>query len=261
MSRVLERLEELQRQHPPPPTAEGPRLREVAPPGPTNETALRAQKARRRRLIVFGGLGVMLIAALVRPVLLKFRANQASVVTLVQEESPQAPGAALAARAGELLKQKRIAEATTLLEKGVELEPANSNLLINLAFAYKESGDLARARATLNRALQIAPDDAVAHNNSGRLYFVEQKWDDAIRSYERALGLDPDYPEARVNLAAALEKAERWALAIETYERFLKGAPRGQQELRQAVELRLRFLRARAAFSADANQLRPGVRQ
>jgi len=52
------------------------------------------------------------------------------------------------------------------------------------------------------RALQIAPDFAQAHNNLANLYAYRGNLAGAIEHYEKALALQPDLKEARDNLNA-----------------------------------------------------------
>ena len=52
------------------------------------------------------------------------------------------------------------------------------------------------------RALQIAPEFARAHNNLANLYAYRGNLAGAIEHYEKALALEPDLTAARENLNA-----------------------------------------------------------
>ena len=60
------------------------------------------------------------------------------------------------------------------------------------------------------KALQIKPDDADAHNNLGTALLQKGKVDEAITHYQKALQINPDFVEAHKNLSnALLQKGKR----------------------------------------------------
>ena len=59
------------------------------------------------------------------------------------------------------------------------------------------------------KALQINPDYAEAHNNLGNALLQKGRVDEAIAQYQKALQIKPDYAEAHDNLGnALLQKGE-----------------------------------------------------
>ncbi len=53
---------------------------------------------------------------------------------------------------------KNFQEITLLYEKMIELEPANADLYAKLAAAYKELGQIAKAKEAVQKALELNPD-------------------------------------------------------------------------------------------------------
>jgi protein O-mannosyl-transferase len=114
-------------------------------------------------------------------------------------------------------------DARTLYEYLAPLAPASLRVRINLAQAYQESGDRARARAAYEEAARSAPDDpdtADALNNLGNLQRDAGELDAALASFDRALGLRPSYVAARNGRALALQALGR----VDEAERELTAA-------------------------------------
>jgi tetratricopeptide (TPR) repeat protein len=61
-------------------------------------------------------------------------------------------------------------------------------------------GRLPEAAAQYEAGLRIAPDDAQAHDNLGRVLVGLDRRPEAIAQYELALQIDPDDAYARANL-------------------------------------------------------------
>ncbi len=67
---------------------------------------------------------------------------------------------------------------------------------------YKEMGDTFReqgryddALRAYDMALQLNPNDAVAHNNAGLALAKLNKYGDALQAYDRALRIDRNYAD------------------------------------------------------------------
>ncbi len=61
-----------------------------------------------------------------------------------------------------------------------------------LAQAYKKQGNLPKAARSYERALEVAPENAVLHNNLGVVYGQMGKMELAEARYRRAIAIDPD---------------------------------------------------------------------
>jgi Flp pilus assembly protein TadD len=88
-----------------------------------------------------------------------------------------------------------------LLVRVAEAAPDLIAAHIDLGIAYGQTNDLARAEASLERALALNRRHPVAHNELGIVYRKAGRFEEARESYERALELYPGFHYARRNLA------------------------------------------------------------
>ena len=63
-----------------------------------------------------------------------------------------------------------------------------------------------RRLAHFRAAVEIAPNNAIAHNNLGSILAMSGNFDEAVVHFRKALEINPDYADARRNLNAALAK-------------------------------------------------------
>lgn len=150
------------------------------------------------------------------------------------------------------------AGATTAFEQAIETHPHKEVPLLNLARAYREQGQLERAKSTLERALgvaqdygdawvaygvvladmrqsnarhvlvraaQLAPNDPAPLAAQGALDLADQHYEDAAESFRKALERDPDHAVARSNLGIALAHLGRNDLALRAFEQATQRAP------------------------------------
>jgi len=115
----------------------------------------------------------------------------------------------------------------------VELENAVRELLLRFpgtGFLWKVLG-LALgaqgkdARATLERATELLPQDAEAHASLGNACRAVGRLDEAVASYRRALELRGDLAMARANLADALRVSGKLEEAAQSYAQTLALRP------------------------------------
>ena len=116
------------------------------------------------------------------------------------EMSHRADSMASCNLASMLLELKRPREAQTWLETTCAINPADSLARVNLAITIMGNGDLVRARAVVQVALERDPDYARAHNASGVIYQRRGMPEEASAAYRRALELDPQLTDASNNL-------------------------------------------------------------
>ena len=89
----------------------------------------------------------------------------------------------------------------------------------------RKLGALSYAVASFQKALDINPDLAEAHNNLGNV-LKERRWlDDAADCYKKAIAIKPDLAEAHTNLGSVFHDLGRLEEAEESYRRGLEMKP------------------------------------
>jgi arabinofuranosyltransferase len=85
---------------------------------------------------------------------------------------------------------------------------------------------LDEAIAQYRVALDIAPDDAKAHNDLGLLLFGRGQIDEAMAEYRKALEIKPDFAQAHNNLGLVLAGCGQSDEAIAEYQKALRIKPK-----------------------------------
>lgn len=107
----------------------------------------------------------------------------------------------------------------SLFTHALQINPNNFVAHNNLGLAYKEMGRDSEAMWHYKKALEISPYYPLAHNNIGNIYLEKNDEKTALLHYKNALALDPHYAEAYNNIGAIFLKNDNLAEA-EKY--FLK---------------------------------------
>ena len=81
------------------------------------------------------------------------------------------------------------------------------------------------ALAAFQKAAELMPGDAEAHNNLGSVLQERGQLDDALASYRSALQIDPRFVEAHYNLGNALSELGHLEEAVDSYRSALKFNP------------------------------------
>ena len=136
---------------------------------------------------------------------------------------------------------QRHLEAVTAFDRAIELDASDPAFLINRSESlaalklYDESlTAIERAIAFLesgndNTDTKNARELAIAFNYQGKALVRQQKYQEAIASYERALSYNPKYFPAQIGKGIALFKLEKYAAANREFEQIL-----AQQQLTNA---------------------------
>jgi arylsulfatase A-like enzyme/Tfp pilus assembly protein PilF len=110
----------------------------------------------------------------------------------------------------------------------VRIDPQNALAYQNIASVEVQRGNLAAARAALERALAIDPRSARAHTGLGAVQLREGQRNAAIDSWRRAVELDPADYDALFNLASELVNDGQLSAARPYLEHFVRSAPAAQ---------------------------------
>ena len=101
----------------------------------------------------------------------------------------------------------------------------NVNRLIQIGFFYVQIEAPLEAVRTLERAVELAPQDSRGHNSLGSAYLINLRLDDAQAEYRRALELNPKDEYANLNLANLARSKGAMDRAIEYYQKQLAIKP------------------------------------
>jgi len=130
------------------------------------------------------------------------------------------------ARAFELQKAGRLAQAETAYSAYLAARPDDIGALNNAAVVALQNGDLALAISRLEKLIARLPGQAQARNNLGYALMQAGRLPEAILQLERAIALDARYATAHNNLGIVYEHIDRRSEAIEAFERALAVDPR-----------------------------------
>jgi tetratricopeptide (TPR) repeat protein len=134
------------------------------------------------------------------------------------------------------------------LQKAVQLAPDDPALRHKYGTALALSGASARARDEFGVVTRRRPDFAKAHYSLGLLRLQDGNVSGAVEAFERAVGAAPTYVEAHLQLAHTLRRSGNPAAALPAYARTLEIDPRvGEARFGRAMALAMlnRFAEAR----------------
>ena len=99
------------------------------------------------------------------------------------------------------LEAKRYPQAITEFRQALRFSPLSTADMILLASAYKQSGNLSKARVVLEAAERKMPDDVGIQEALAEICTGLKMFPEAIQHYQKALQLAPNSPLALNNLA------------------------------------------------------------
>lgn len=132
------------------------------------------------------------------------------------------------------LDEGHTAEARTLFEKALQMDPNRWEPHANLAEIDLNGGDFKSAYPHLQKLQQINPDSAVGNFLMTRYWFHEKNYEQARIYAERVKAIRPDNSELRIMLGDIYSQLGEKQKAVQEYEAALRLAP-GRQDLRDRV--------------------------
>lgn len=136
----------------------------------------------------------------------------------------QAPANELS-RGAQLLQQGAIREAQRCFEKAILVAPKDAVAHNCLGIVLRIQHHYAAAAASLNQAIRLRPEFPEAHNNLGNVLRDQQDFDDAEQCYRRAIHLNPRFAEAHCNLGVIFMTRGEIDRAAECYRTALAIRP------------------------------------
>jgi len=107
------------------------------------------------------------------------------------------------ARGIELADRGWLDEAVKEFQKAIDLDPGSAHAHDNLATVYAEQKRFREALAEYLLALKLEPDGATAHYNLAS-FLAGHGGEMAVAEYREALQLEPGYPDGQLNLGLTL---------------------------------------------------------
>jgi tetratricopeptide (TPR) repeat protein len=129
------------------------------------------------------------------------------------------------ARGIELADRGWLDQAIQEFQKAIELDPSSAHAHDNLATVYSEKKLWRDALQEYLTALRLEPDSATAHYNLA-CFLASHGPEMAVAEYEEAIREDPEYPDAHLNLALTLADQERLDDAKRELRRAIELAPK-----------------------------------
>jgi Flp pilus assembly protein TadD len=125
----------------------------------------------------------------------------------------------------ELADRGWLDEAIKEFQKAIELDPESAHAHDNLATVYSEKKQWREALQEYLTAIRLEPDSATAHYNLA-CFLAAHGGDMAISEYQEALAQDPDYPDANLNLALTYADQDKIEDATRELRRAIELAPK-----------------------------------
>ena len=114
-------------------------------------------------------------------------------------------------------EQGELDKAVAEFQQAIELDPDFVEAHYNLGLTHADRGEFDAAIAEYEKALELAPDLAEAHNGLGTVYFDTNRLDQALAKYTEAIQLDPDFADPYFNLGHVYLSMDRHAEALAAY--------------------------------------------
>ncbi|MBF0450623.1 MAG: tetratricopeptide repeat protein [Candidatus Magnetomorum sp.] len=121
----------------------------------------------------------------------------------------------------QLLGKGQIDKALACFEKAIQLDSEHAHAFCNMGRIYYEKGQWETAVEYFQKSIAILPSLPESFSNLGLAFHRLYRMDEAIAAYQKALSLKPDYAIACHNMAFTLEKLGRLRESINWYERAI----------------------------------------
>jgi tetratricopeptide (TPR) repeat protein len=127
--------------------------------------------------------------------------------------------------ATDLMQTNQYQAAVAEWQKALELAPNEAIAHNNLGYSLVQAGRVKEAIPQYEKALELSPDYAEAHNNLGLALARAGRPDEAVAHYQKALELNPELASAHINFGVMLARANRIDEAIRHFEDAIASKP------------------------------------
>ncbi len=113
----------------------------------------------------------------------------------------------------------------TLWDDAVQKSPHKERPYINRAKAYYDQGNVDRAMADYNRAIELNTDDELAYTDRGFLYTQQGNSAKAMSDFDKAIKINPVYPMAYYDRGLAFEAQKNVSQAFNSFTKAIELNP------------------------------------
>lgn len=137
------------------------------------------------------------------------------------------------------LRQGRLDDAELIYRTILQRQPDDAEALHYFGVLQAQRQNFAEAATLIDQALLLDPGNATAHSNRGNVFRMQGRNEDALASYERALVFAPDSVEAQINRGDVLLDLGRHEAALASYDSLLLLMPdHGDVQIRRCRVLK-----------------------
>ncbi|MCC8173610.1 MAG: tetratricopeptide repeat protein [Odoribacter sp.] len=166
------------------------------------------------------------------------------------------PGRTYAMLVNVLKEQNKDEEAVEYLQKGYEMFPDNTYMLVELINYYLGSGEPEKAEVYLDAAIAQDPNNPSFYRVKGTLYEKTEQMDKALEMYEKTLSIDPNDFIAIYNIGAIklqeINDLHREVMEIKDVDEYNKGVIKVYEGFESVVPY---FQKAYEVNPQDSNSL------
>jgi tetratricopeptide (TPR) repeat protein len=120
------------------------------------------------------------------------------------------------------LQEGNLAAARQVLEKALALKPDLARANFFYAKVLRQQGRYDDAIAHLQTVLAQYPRDRVVRDDLGRIYFLQRRYQDALKEFNATIAIDPEDLEANYNLMLTYTGLGKPGVAAEFQKRYLR---------------------------------------
>jgi tetratricopeptide (TPR) repeat protein len=124
-------------------------------------------------------------------------------------------------QAAALYQRGRLAEAQAVYHEVLKTQPNHSDALHMLGVIAAQTRNPKNAVDLIGRAIEIDPNNALAHFNKGSALYQLRQLDAALASYNQAVAIKPNYADAYFSRGNVLHECGRLPAALASYNQAI----------------------------------------
>jgi tetratricopeptide (TPR) repeat protein len=129
------------------------------------------------------------------------------------------------------------AKATEYLQKALEMDPENKNIIQALGDINDKMRNFELAEKYYLQVQKFTPDDPASYYNLAGFYSNNGKYDKAIEMYEQRIALEPANPDGYLYLADFFQNKRKWDDAIKYHELRIEKITANEMEEKEKTDL------------------------